>query len=107
MMHIMISHIVTEEMWKRFRGMHNPQWSSTALMVAKEKKIMESRGDIPDIINTRAPLNVSTTALLMEDYIELQMHMGRQAGDAGSDVLVQNPILMQASMHETFICVQS
>lgn len=31
------------------KGTHSPQWSSTVLRVAKEKKKMEARGDMPEI----------------------------------------------------------
>lgn len=31
------------------KGTHSPQWSSTVLRVAKEKKKMKARGDMPEI----------------------------------------------------------
>lgn len=55
----MIGSVVFEEHVEEVPGSHNPQWSSTVLMVAKEKKKMETRGDIPETRKDKAPPIVS------------------------------------------------
>ena len=62
MVNVMIGRIISEEDMEEVSGQPEPTVSSTVLMVAKEKKKMEARGDMPERRKDNAPPIVSRSS---------------------------------------------